>query len=139
MNRDRLKAELEYDEGTRLIAYLCSAGVWTIGVGHTKGVRAGMVITEHQKEAFLEQDIQDVEKDLDRVYPWWREMTDVRQRALANMCFNLGISRLSGFRRMMTALTLGNYELAAQEALDSKWAKQVGARAHRLAKMFKEG
>lgn len=139
MDRGRLKEDLKRDEGERLIAYLCSEGIWTIGVGHTGGVRPGMVISEYEQEQLLEQDIDEVVADLDRKYPWWREMTEARQRALANMAFNLGISRLSKFRRMMTALTLGNYELAAQEALDSKWAKQVGARAHRLAKMFKEG
>ena len=44
-------------EGLRLKAYLCPGGVWTIGYGHTTGVRPGMVITEAQAEKFLKEDL----------------------------------------------------------------------------------
>lgn len=56
-----------------------------------------------------------------------------------NMCFNLGISRLKGFKRMIVALEKKNYTVAAMEALDSKWSTQVGQRAKDIALMIREG
>ena len=44
-------------EGLRLKAYLCPGGVWTIGYGHTAGVKPGMVITKAQAEEYLKADL----------------------------------------------------------------------------------
>jgi lysozyme len=63
----------------------------------------------------------------------------VRQRVLANMCFNLGISRLKGFVRMLSALRRKDFAAAAREMRSSKWAEQVGARAERLARLMEAG
>ena len=60
-------------------------------------------------------------------------------RGLCNMAYNLGVPRLLGFERMWAALAAGDYERAADEALDSKWARQVGARAARVAALIREG
>jgi lysozyme len=64
---------------------------------------------------------------------------DSRFGVLLNMAFNMGISRLLGFRHMLDAYRAGDYDKAAQEMLDSKWATQVGDRAERLAKQMREG
>jgi len=53
------------------------------------------------------------------------------------MCFNLGLSRLLKFEKMLLALETGDYEVAATEALDSLWACQVGTRADRVAELFR--
>ena len=60
------------------------------------------------------------------------------KRGLINMHMNIGMSRLSGFRNMLSALEDGDYETAASEALDSRWSQQVGNRAKRIADMFRE-
>lgn len=77
--------------------------------------------------------------DLDRTLPWWRGLDEVRKAILINMCFNLGLPRLMTFRKMLKALEDRNYELAAKEMLDSKWAKQVGNRAIELSEMMRTG
>ena len=64
--------------------------------------------------------------------PWWKELSDEKMRVLANMCFNLGITRLLKFRKFLAALEAGDFETAGEEMMDSKWATQVGARATRL-------
>lgn len=51
-------------EGLRLKAYKCPGGVWTIGYGHTAGVKLGMVITEKQAEEYLKADLIAFEKYL---------------------------------------------------------------------------
>jgi len=55
------------------------------------------------------------------------------------MCFNLGIFRLLGFEQALTHMRAGHYDDAAREMLDSRWAKQVGARAVRLAALMRKG
>ena len=55
------------------------------------------------------------------------------------MCFNLGIGRLLNFRNFLSALQSGDHKAAAAEMLDSLWAKQVGARAQRLALQIETG
>jgi len=66
-------------------------------------------------------------------FPAFSQMQPVRQDALINMVFNMGITRFKGFKNMIGALVEQNYQLAADEMLDSKWARQVGSRADELA------
>ena len=136
MNRDDLRSMLVLHEGLRLKPYRCTAGKLTIGVGRNLDDNG---ITQAEAFALLENDILAVEADLDRTWPWWREMTDARQQVLADMCFNLGLTRLGGFVNTLAAMKRGDYEAAANGMLASLWASQVGRRAQRLAKMMREG
>ena len=72
--------------------------------------------------------------------PFWPRLTDDRRRVLANMGYQLGVGGLMGFKRMLAALERGDYEAAAREMLDSKWAKRdTPARAGRLAERMRRG
>ncbi len=133
---DALKKDLRRDEGVRLKPYLCTAGKMTIGVGRNI---EDMGITDLEADYLLENDIQRVVSELDTALSWWRDLSGQRQEALINMCFNMGIRRLLTFRKMLGALESGRYDAAATEALNSKWARQVGARAKRIAAVLKEG
>ena len=136
MDMTKLKAELIRDEGLRLKPYRCTAGKLTIGVGRNLD-DVGLIAEE--ASYLLENDIGRSAGDLDQNVPWWRSMTDARQRALVNMCFNLGWPRLKGFKNMLAHLQAGDFERAAAEALDSRWARQVGERAARIAALIREG
>lgn len=136
MDMAAMKRELVRDEGLRLKPYRCTAGRLTIGVGRNLD-DAGL--TAEEADYLLENDIGRAMADLDRALPWWRGLSGARQRALANMCFNLGLSRLLGFRTMLADLAAGDGAGAARAALDSAWARQVGRRADRIAKMLAEG
>lgn len=124
------------DEGLRLKPYRCPAGKLTIGVGRNLTDKG---ISKAEAYIMLQNDMDEVEDALDRILPWWRGLSEGRQQALLNMCFNLGINGLLGFRRMLAALQGGDYMAAADEMLASKWAAQVGDRAQRIAKMTREG
>lgn len=136
MNHELLHRDLVRDEGLRLKPYRDSVGKLTIGIGRNLDDRG---ITEAEAHMLMLTDIALVELELDRAVPWWRRMTDARKRALANMAFNLGLPKLLGFRNMLAALEAGDYETAASEALDSRWARQVGQRANRIAELILEG
>lgn len=106
-------------ESLKLEAYLCPAGVWTIGWGHTAGVRPGDSITEVRAEELLEADVAAVEADLPKVIPG--PLTQGQWDALVSLCFNLrggalGLPRLAP--RLVSKLNAGDYEAAAAEFLD---------------------
>lgn len=76
-------------EGCRLSAYRCPAGVWTIGYGHTLGIRSGDIITQKQAEDFLLQDLAKYEHQVnkfDDTYHWTQNEFD----ALVSFAFNIG-------------------------------------------------
>jgi len=136
VNLDRLKEMLVKHEGLRLTVYRDSIGLPTIGVGRNLQDRG---ISEPEAMILLANDITNVLADLDRALPWWRQLSENRQLVLADMCFNLGISRLMGFKNALQAAQEGRWSDAAHEMLDSRWAAQVGSRAVELADMMEVG
>ena len=136
MNRDELRSMLVLHEGLRLFPYKCTAGKTTIGVGRNLD---DVGITQDEAMYLLERDIDRVVAELDSRFTWWRQMTPNRQAVLTDMCFNLGINRLLGFVNTLKFMKDGDYEAAADGMMDSLWARQVGSRALRLAKMMREG
>lgn len=80
-------------EGLRLTAYRCPAGKWTIGYGHTKGVKKGMYISKEVATHFLIEDVQRVEpviNSYDGIYHWTQNEFD----ALVSFAFNCGTGNL---------------------------------------------
>ena len=80
-------------EGLRLEAYLCPAGVWTIGYGHTKGVKKGMKITKEKADELLMEDLQEFQKGVEKLTSKV-ELTDNQFSALVSFAFNLGLGNL---------------------------------------------
>ena len=131
--------QLKRDEGLRLKAYRCTAGVLTIGYGHTGDVKEGDEITLHQAEVILLVDIDKHKKELDAKLPWAHKLDDARYGVLLNMAFNLGIAGLLKFKNTLKFVEQGRYADAADGMLQSLWARQVGARARRLATQMNSG
>ena len=139
MNMEKLMHELIGDEGFKYEIYLDHLGYPTMGVGHLitekdeeYGKIIGTPVSEDRIKECLDNDIKIVCEELDMKEPWWRNLSDNRQRVVANMCFNLGYPRLSGFKRFLAAMNTAQWEVAAEEMLDSRWSTQVGDRAIRL-------
>lgn len=141
-NMKKLKQEIRREEGKVMhkgkhVAYQDHLGYWTIGYGHLIDRRKGGGISEHIAELLLESDINHIVGELDYRLEWFSSLSDVRQRAIINMAFQLGVSGLLKFKKMLAALEAGDFETASKEALDSKWAQQTPARAGRIARMIK--
>jgi lysozyme len=134
-----LVGDLIRDEGFKRHAYQDHLGYWTIGVGRLIDARRGGGLSDEEIRYLLKNDIARIEKDLDEKLPWWRELSERRQRALANLAFQLGTGGLLEFSNMLDALEDGDHAKAAEEALDSKWAVQTPQRAQRIATMIREG
>lgn len=139
-----LEAELRRDEGVRYWPYKDSKGIRSTGVGHNlqaKPLPANWAypLSPSQVTQLLEQDIADTFANLDRNLPWWRSLDEVRQRVVANMCFNLGIGKLLGFKNTLAAMQRGSYAVAAAGMKASDWYEQVGERAVRLCRAMETG
>jgi len=130
-----LLIELTRDEGRHFKPYIDTVGKTTIGVGRNL---EDVGISEHECDMLLQNDIARTVAWLDQNVCWWRDLDVVRQRVMINMTFNLG-SRLLTFANMLTAAKSGDYAVAADAMLTSKWATQVGARAQRLANLMRTG
>lgn len=127
---------IKKDEGLMLFPYVDSVGKLTIGYGRNledKGIR------QDEAEHMLINDIEEAEAELERVFPIAKTLSTNRYRALVNMIFNLGTVKFLQFKKMRHAIEQGDFERAADEMLDSLWARQVKGRAERLAKMMREG
>ena len=136
MDKQKLIEELKRDEGVRFKPYHCSADKLTIGVGRNLD---DVGITEVESDFLLANDIDNCVEELTRTFNWFDELSNVRQRVMINMCFNLGLSRLLNFKNFLEAVESKDYVKAGVEMLDSKWATQVGPRATRLKNMMIEG
>ena len=140
-----LLADLERDEGFRSCVYLDSEGWWTIGIGTLVDKRKGGGITHEEAVYLLRNRVAKAIAGLDRELPWWRTLSEPRQRVLANMVYNLGIGSripptgLLAFRNTLAAVERGDYEAAAEGMKASKWATQVGERAERLVETMRTG
>ena len=137
--------QISRDEGNRLKPYLdCCGEFWrdctctprfkgklTIGRGRNledRGITAGESFT------MFHVDVQTHRNEVNECYPWAAgKLNDARYAVLVNLCYNMGIGRLMGFKKMIAAIRQENWQAAHDELLDSFYARQVGDRAHRLA------
>src|ERR1035437_5074965 len=104
MNVDTLGKRLAIDEGDRLVAYLDTKGILTVGKGHNCIARpvAGVTqpgdrITQEQDDELFAADVADTCIQLDKALSWWRTLDDARQNVMLDMCFNMGIHILLTF------------------------------------------
>ena len=130
-----LREQIKRHEGFSSAPYQCTAGKITIGYGRNL---EDVGISEEEAEELLKGDINKVYSQLIN-YQWFAELDKIRSGVIVNMTFNLGLRGMLKFIKMINALSLKDYELAAKEMLDSRWARQVGGRATELAEQMRTG
>ena len=135
---EKLLEMLKRHEGVESHVYRCSAGYETIGVGRNIS-KSGMGLSDDEVDYLLENDIERVIKELSSEYPWFNTLDDVRKDAMIDISFNLGATRLRGFKRALAAMEVADYTTAAKEFLDSKWSRDVKGRATELCYMVETG
>ena len=128
--------QLKRQEGLKLKPYKCTADKLTIGVGRNL---EDVGISEEEAEMLLQNDINRATKQILAEFPWTRELDEVRFSALINFTFNVGIGTVGKFVNAMALLKAGSYDMAADEFLQSRWAKQVGQRAIEVTEQIRTG
>jgi len=139
--KEILAGQLLKHEGLELKLYKCPAGKWTIGAGRNLEDRG---ITEDEALYLLGNDIELSIGELTNAFPWFSELDEVRQMALVDLHFNLGLGTLKTFRKtlnLMERAIEGNvsWSEVSSELLNSKWAHQVGPRSQTIANMINTG
>lgn len=138
-------------EGLSLMPYRCSEGKLTIGVGRNlednpptyEELRAlgdyMHGITENAAKMLLRNDITRTYAALKHLVKGFEDLDDERQYALLDMCFQLGVAGFKKFKRLRKAVANQDFNKAAEECLNSKYAEQTPQRARRIAHLLKTG
>ena len=156
-NAENFINKLIAHEGLRLQVYQDTLGIDTIGIGRNledRGITKEEMdwmdipnmdaiyeygITEADAMYLAQNDVQIVEEELVRSHPCVEELDAVRQLVLVDMAFNMGVPRLSKFKKMWAAIHENKFDVAAKEMLDSRWANQVKSRAIKLSNAMYNG
>lgn len=150
MDFDIIIKRLEFHESCVLKPYYCPTGHLTLGIGHNVEARP---FTDEEKRAIgdwkkgitknmaymiCRNDVNICLNQL-KTLSFWNQLDLERQYALLDMCFQLGFKGLCGFKKMLEAIRWGKWQTAAEECLNSDYARQTPARAKRIARLIKEG
>lgn len=148
---------LSLNEGRRARRYDDHKGIATIGVGfnlergdarekigalgldYDDVLDGRTALDDGQIDALLEETMVGAIGDARAVIPNFDALATPRQIVLADMAFNLGRRGLSGFRRMIAAIELQDWEEAANQMIDSRWYREVGNRARRNVDVMRSG
>ena len=142
---DRLREELKTDEGCKYEIYLDHLGLPTFGIGHLVTERdpeyqkeVGTMVEEIRVNEVFEQDIQVTVDECKILFVDWTNLPEEVKLITANMMFNMGRPRLSKFKGMKRGVDARDWNQAADEMVDSRWYRQVGARAERLVDRMRD-
>ena len=145
MNVEKLREQLKIDEGCVYEIYNDHLGYPTFGIGHLvresdpeNGSPLGTEVSEDRVIEAFDADVEIVLSDCSTLYPDFEDLPEEAQQIIANMMFNLGRPRLSKFVGMKRGVDAKDWNGAADEMVDSRWYRQVGARAERLVNRMRE-
>ena len=144
MNIDKLRKQLEIDEGVKYEIYKDHLGYPTFGIGHLildsddeHGQDTGTAVSEERVAEAFEADLVSVLSDCESLYGDFEDLPEDAQEIIANMMFNMGRPRLSKFKGMKRGVDAKDWNVAADEMVDSVWYRQVGVRAKRLVERMR--
>ena len=144
MDLEKLRKQLEIDEGVKYEIYLDHLGYPTFGIGHLvipsdKEYRedVGTRVSEERVRECFDKDVQSVLRDCSLLYKDFDELPEEAKQIIANMMFNMGYTRLSKFKGMKRGVDARDWNKAADEMVDSRWYKQVTNRANRLVERMR--
>ena len=131
MDIEKLRKQLEIDEGVKYEIYNDHLGYPTFGIGHLVipsdieyGKTVGTRVSEERVRECFDRDVQSVLRDCKLLYKDFDELPEEVQQIVANMMFNMGYGRLSKFKGMIMVL-MQKIGTIADEMIDSRWYKQV--------------
>jgi len=145
INRMNVERIVRYEEGFSARPYLDTLGYVTIGLGTKLHKKKGMDpedfpirVNLEQAETWLYRELASKDTALrkSQVKHTYESLDDERRAIILSMTYQMGTSGVLKFKKMWAALEVGDFELAATEALDSRWASQTPGRAGRHAKIL---
>ena len=141
MNIDELREEIKRDEGSVHSVYLDHLTLPTTGIGHLiteqdeeYGKPVGTEVSEDRVNELFATDIEVTISECKELFDNFDDLPEEVQKICANMMFNMGRPRLSGFKKFCAAIADEDWLECAVQMEDSRWHKQVTNRANRLIK-----
>ena len=134
MDIQRLRSMIRRHEGVKQFPYECSAKKLTIGIGHNL---TDLGLPDSIIEDLFDHDLGNAISGCATLYPNWHELPDDIQMVLVDMMFNLGVNRISRFKRMNRAIDDQNWHRMAEEMKNSRWYVQVGTRSRELIEIVR--
>jgi len=125
-----LLEKIKHHEGFVEHVYDDSLGIPTIGYGFAI---KDLILDEDIAEEILIRKLEKLQKNANSRFKWLEDMPQEVQEVVINMCYQLGIRGVSKFRKAISAMQEGDWEEAADEMLDSLWARQTPNRAKELS------
>ena len=129
MTSDLLEA-VKLSEGFRDKVYKCTEGFDTIGYGFAI---KDLIMDEDIAEMILRRKLDKLIDRVNRRFEWLSELPLQAQDVIYEMCYQLGVSGVSKFKKTLLYLENKEFRMASKEMLDSKWARQTPNRAKRLS------
>jgi lysozyme len=137
MDKQKLIEDLKRHEGFIPYAYVCTSGFLTIGYGTLIDQKAGGGIPEDICALILARHVDDNVDKVNTVMPWLKKHPEHVQRAVHNMCYQMGVTGVLKFAKTLGMIKEGKYHAAADNALLSKWAKQTPKRAKEVTDLLR--
>lgn len=134
----KLVGMLKRQEGVSKWAYEDHLGYVTVGVGRCLDPEKGLGLSDDEIDYLLRNDILRCYQELD-VFSWFHDLDEVRQHAIVSMLFQLGLPKFLEFKKTLAFLAEGKVSQAAEEMLNSKWARQTPNRAREISYMVETG
>jgi GH24 family phage-related lysozyme (muramidase) len=144
MDIEKLRQEIEADEGNVHEIYLDHLNLPTFGIGHLvrdtdpeHGQPVGTPVSEERVNSCFDNDIQGTITDCKNLFDNFDDLPEEAQLILCNMMYNLGYTRLSKFSKLRGSISIMDFTESANQMYDSKWRTQVPNRAERLINRMK--
>ena len=142
MDRERIETMLRHHEGVRNVAYQDTKGIWTVGVGHN----LNEPLSDAAVSQIFQDDLTNVIIEAENAFPWFHELDEVRQAAVIDLLFNMGLPTFLTFVNTITHIAGGRFDEAGDELLRgsapggiSWYYHDVGRRAETISRMLKTG
>lgn len=148
-SRAALRADVMQAEGFRQFPYMdCCGKPWrscgcvnkgklTVGYGRNLD---DVGVSQLEAEVLLDHDLHTAETNAGRAFDWFATLNELRQRAITELVFNMGLATFRGFRQTILAIKTGMFRAASERLLESRWTEQVGpTRSQRIARYLKDG
>ena len=134
MTSELLEA-VKLSEGFRDKVYKCTEGFDTIGYGFAI---KDLVMDEDIAEMILRRKLDSLIDRANKRFSFLKDMPVAVQDVIYEMCYQMGISGVSKFKKTLLYLENREFKMASKEMLDSRWARQTPNRANKLSNIVKE-
>ena len=126
---------MKQSEGFRESVYKDILGIDTIGYGFAI---KDLVLSEKISDMILKEKVEALIGRIENTFDWFVEMPPEVQSVIVECCYQLGLYGFSNFKKTISHLKEKEFKQAADEMLDSRWAKQTPNRANMLAQIVRE-